>query len=62
MSQRCCRPLAFGDAKLSRRQAEALARFGAFFAGSVWDVFVRPRIPSTGPLARLFRTEGASDE
>ncbi|MGI5443091.1 GMC oxidoreductase [Streptomyces shenzhenensis] len=44
------------------RQAEALVRFGAFFAGSVWDVFVRPRIPPTGPLARLFRTEGASDD
>jgi cholesterol oxidase len=41
------------------RQAEALARFGAFFAGSVWDVFVRPRIPLPGPL---FRTEGASDD
>lgn len=45
------------------RQAEALARFGIFFAGSVWDVFVRPRIPyvpipcvpSTGPLSRLPR-------
>ncbi|NGO43757.1 GMC oxidoreductase [Streptomyces ureilyticus] len=47
------------------RQAEALARFGVFFAGSVWDVFVRPRIAglsSAGPLARLFRTEGASDD
>jgi len=44
------------------RQVEALVRFGAFFAGSLWEVFGRPRIPSTGALTRLFRTEGASDD
>ncbi|PAZ11995.1 FAD dependent oxidoreductase [Streptomyces sp. SA15] len=26
-------------------QAGALARFGLFFAGSLWDVFVRPKLP-----------------
>lgn len=39
------------------RQAEALVRFGLFFAGSVWDVFVRPKLP------RLTRTSpGVSDD
>jgi cholesterol oxidase len=27
------------------RQAEALARFERMFAGNLWDVFVRPRVP-----------------
>ncbi|WP_409468197.1 GMC oxidoreductase [Streptomyces sp. HC307] len=39
-------------------QAGALARFGLFFAGSIWDVFVRPRLPAPLSLPSAGRGGG----
>ncbi|EKX67841.1 GMC family oxidoreductase [Streptomyces ipomoeae] len=42
-------------------QAGALARFGLFFAGSLWDVFVRPRLPAPLSLPSAGRGDVRGD-
>ncbi|MGH4027021.1 MAG: GMC oxidoreductase, partial [Pseudonocardiaceae bacterium] len=44
------------------RQAEALARFGQFFLGSLWSVYLAPRLPNPVPVRSLAAFGGSDDQ